>query len=123
MERKPTRKQGRQVSPLRKLERVTIVCGPPGCGKSTWCQRQCGPFDIVWDLDSIAETLAPFYRKNENRSKSMNRMLGKWRDELMNYLCTRKLTQVAWIIVSDRCRLVDLTTNLLPKDVCDDGTS
>ena len=64
----------------------------------------------------------------------MNRMLGKWRDELMNYLCTRKLTQPAWIIVSDkgrardyadyyRCRLVDLTTNLLPKDVCDDGTS
>ena len=32
---------------------VTLVCGPPGSGKSTYCDDRAGPDDLVIDLDII----------------------------------------------------------------------
>jgi len=37
---------------------VTIVCGPPGAGKSTYVTEHAGPNDLVIDLDVIRSTLA-----------------------------------------------------------------
>lgn len=37
---------------------LTIVCGAPGSGKSTWAREQAGPNDIVIDLDEIKARLA-----------------------------------------------------------------
>lgn len=37
---------------------LTIVCGPPGSGKTTWVQQQAGPRDIIIDLDVIKAELA-----------------------------------------------------------------
>lgn len=32
---------------------VTVVCGPPASGKSTWVAERAGKFDLVLDLDAI----------------------------------------------------------------------
>lgn len=32
---------------------LTIVCGPPGGGKSTWVRERAGPNDVVIDLDDF----------------------------------------------------------------------
>ena len=44
---------------------VTLVVGPPGAGKTTWCAQQTPPFDTVIDLDVlIAEcTGLPLYTR------------------------------------------------------------
>jgi 5-methylcytosine-specific restriction protein A len=36
---------------------VTIVCGPPGAGKTTWCMERATAYDVVIDLDYIAEQM------------------------------------------------------------------
>lgn len=43
--------------------RVTIVCGPPGSGKTTHVQMQMRPGDLVVDLDAIREAISfqPWY--------------------------------------------------------------
>jgi len=37
---------------------LTLVCGPPGAGKSTYAAAQAGPGDLVIDLDEISARLA-----------------------------------------------------------------
>lgn len=41
---------------------LTIVCGPPCSGKTTYIEQHRGPTDIVIDLDSILTELHPPYR-------------------------------------------------------------
>jgi len=63
---------------------LTIVCGPPGAGKSTWVRAQAGRDDLVLDLDVIACEVAgvPFThawdRKHlQDALHARNRMLGR----------------------------------------------
>jgi 5-methylcytosine-specific restriction protein A len=46
---------------------VTLVCGPPGSGKSTWVEQQRKPGDVVIDLDVIKAKLAgvPIYQAGD----------------------------------------------------------
>lgn len=39
------------------VRKVTIICGPPCSGKSTWVQERAGPDDVVVDFDRIARRL------------------------------------------------------------------
>lgn len=36
---------------------LTVVCGPPGSGKSTYVRRQAGPGDLIICFDELAEAL------------------------------------------------------------------
>ncbi len=36
---------------------ITLVCGPPAAGKSTWVRSRAGPGDRVIDLDEICREL------------------------------------------------------------------
>jgi 5-methylcytosine-specific restriction protein A len=47
------RRLPRDLSPSRIP--LTIVCGPPGGGKSTWVRNHVGPNDVVIDLDAILQ--------------------------------------------------------------------
>lgn len=40
---------------------LTIVCGPPCSGKTTYLEQQAGPNDIRIDLDTIITTIKPNY--------------------------------------------------------------
>ena len=37
---------------------VTLVCGPPGAGKSSWVSERAGHGDLVWDHDLVAWALS-----------------------------------------------------------------
>lgn len=43
---------------------VTMVCGPPGSGKSTWITKEAFPSDLLIDLDEIIAKLSgkPIYQ-------------------------------------------------------------
>ena len=81
---------------------VTFVCGPPGSGKSTYCRNRATGRDLIWDLDVIAGCLNEHYRQNRNRSFEMNEMIGSWRDSLIAAIREVRVTNNAWIIISDR---------------------
>lgn len=59
--------QLRTVSPLQRPT-VTLVCGPPGAGKSTYVRRHATPGDLVLDFDALmsALTLLETHRKPEH---------------------------------------------------------
>jgi hypothetical protein len=41
---------------------LTIVCGPPASGKTTYVQQHASPHDVVIDLDAILSSLRPEYQ-------------------------------------------------------------
>jgi dephospho-CoA kinase len=42
---------------LRSPNAITLVCGPPGSGKTTYVNNRRKPGDLVWDLDSIMHAI------------------------------------------------------------------
>ena len=42
---------------------LSLVCGPPGAGKSTWVRAQAGPDDEVIDLDAICAEVSGTARR------------------------------------------------------------
>jgi predicted kinase len=47
---------------LRKLcmADITIVCGPPGSGKSSYVRRQAEPGELVWDQDEVLRCIGGY---------------------------------------------------------------
>jgi hypothetical protein len=80
---------------------LTIVCGPPASGKSSWVRQHAGPDDLVLDLDVIACDVAgiPFThawdRKHLNEALHVrNRMLGRLSKKTPGF-------KRAWLIVGE----------------------
>lgn len=48
--------------------KVTLVCGAPGSGKTTYVQQRRNPGDIVWDFDVIMQAITglPMHEKPED---------------------------------------------------------
>lgn len=49
-------------------QRVAIVWGPPGCGKSTYIRQHMDPTDLVVDLDLIRQALTMGRREGESNN-------------------------------------------------------
>lgn len=86
---------------------LTIVCGAPAAGKSTFVDRQRGADDIVIDLDAIIAALAGTdLRTAEVRRRYLqaalierNRRLGMLSSDAKGSATCAKLAEPAWFIV------------------------
>lgn len=79
---------------------LTLVCGAPGSGKSTYVEKRRGPRDMVLDLDEIIAKLSgfPIYTAPAPWADAGLR----WRNgrlSLLGYVSSR--WPVAWLIVSE----------------------
>lgn len=77
---------------------VTVVCGPPGSGKTTYVAQHAEASDLVIDVDVIAADLfrLPLYRANkEQRMEAVRR-----RNKLLAGLADNSCPYArAWLIV------------------------
>jgi 5-methylcytosine-specific restriction protein A len=76
---------------------VTVVCGPPGSGKTSYVERHRRPGVLVWDLDAMAQTIAQCPRYP--RPPHVTRCVFALRAALIQWLRTSRTT--AYIIVTD----------------------
>ncbi|MEV0830889.1 MULTISPECIES: AAA family ATPase [Streptosporangiaceae] len=60
--------------------RVTLVCGPPAAGKSTWAEARAGPGDQIVDLDAICRSLGS--RSSHDHPRHIKRMAERVRRSL-----------------------------------------
>jgi hypothetical protein len=79
---------------------LTLVCGAPGAGKSTYVEQRRGPKDMVLDLDAIIAKLSgqPLYQA----APSWRDAALRWRNgrlSLIGYVSSR--WPMAWLIVAE----------------------
>lgn len=79
---------------------LTVVCGAPGSGKTTWVRDRAGPRDMVLDLDVI---IGEVIRPDEQRLDALTRAVRERNRRLA--LLTRDGAQAqwpaAWLIVAE----------------------
>lgn len=80
---------------------VTVVCGPPGSGKSTYVAEHAAPGDLVLDLDVIAAELfnVPVHHASKEQKIAAVRYRNKMLAALADVRCGYRQ---AWLIVSAR---------------------
>lgn len=77
---------------------LTILCGPPGSGKSTYLRQHAGPNDTIIDLDAIMQRISGLPEHHTSP-----RWLGKALDERnrqLRALATDTAHAKAWFIVA-----------------------
>lgn len=63
--------------------RVTLVCGPPAAGKTSWACSRAGPGDQVIDLDEICRSLGS--RSTHDHPRHIKRMAERVRQSLEDH--------------------------------------
>ena len=82
---------------IRHRPNVTIVCGPPGSGKTSYALNHMGPGDLIVDLDLIWQALTglDIYNKPE---KILNYVLAA-REAIFNELEKPDGVERSWIVI------------------------
>jgi 5-methylcytosine-specific restriction endonuclease McrA len=77
---------------------VTVVCGPPGSGKSTYVMEHAGQNDLIIDLDVIKAQLsgAPIYTAGQGWTS----LALEQRNNMLKALATDTAHERCWFIVS-----------------------
>lgn len=75
---------------------VILVTGPPGSGKSTWCQEHAGSGDVVIDLDECFQTVCGVHGHHADRAYLGQAL--RYRNTLLADL-SRKHSGRAYVIV------------------------
>ena len=79
---------------------VTIICGPPASGKSTYVAAHAAPTDQIIDLDQIAAELSGSSLHGWDAKRWLHPALFK-RNDLLGRLSGRPSYPAAWLIVSE----------------------
>jgi hypothetical protein len=79
---------------------LTIVCGPPASGKSTYVRDHAATFDLVIDLDVIAAQISGEPLHGWDRDRWLNAALYR-RNEMLASLSRPSHCKAAWFIVSE----------------------
>lgn len=77
---------------------LTIVCGPPASGKTTYVHKRSHPADLVIDLDVIASNLSGQSLHGWDRDEWLSPAI-RARNEMLGFL-SRAKSGKAWFIVS-----------------------
>lgn len=79
---------------------LTILCGPPASGKTTYVQQHAKPDDLVIDLDTIITSLKPDYQhwQQEQDGQLLSRAI-RVRNSTLGSLA-RRTWGAAWFIVA-----------------------
>lgn len=77
---------------------LTILCGPPGSGKSTYLRQHAGPNDIIIDLDAIMQRVSGM-PEHHTSPKWLTPALDE-RNRQLHALHTDTTHAKAWFIVS-----------------------
>jgi len=82
---------------------LTVVCGEPGSGKTTFCNSNKSPAAMLIDLDAIAAALNPNWSHYSNRSDQLAAILQQVRGVLVRskwpeiwLICTSKNTAMEY---------------------------
>lgn len=85
------------ASPEPGARRVTLVCGPPCSGKTTWVREHEAPGDLVVDYDAIARDLGS---PDPWDHPEVIRMLARSRRDALEDEVARMPSGTAWVIRS-----------------------
>lgn len=77
---------------------TTVICGPPGAGKTTWVGMRKNPGDLVVDMDALYHALSglPWYEKPE----ILLPFVCEARDAVLRRLARKSDIRHAWVIAS-----------------------
>lgn len=79
---------------------LTIVCGPPASGKSTYISARAGPSDLVIDIDMIASEMAGTHAHGWDRDTYLNPAIYR-RNDIIGQLSRPSRWPAAWLIVGE----------------------
>ena len=108
---------------------VTIICGPPASGKSTYAKQHAGPYDLIIDLDEIIRVISGGKALHDwDVNRWLNPAMLK-RNAILSHLSRRPRYRAAWFIVgeptgqkrqwwSDRLKPVEVVVLLASADQC-----
>lgn len=79
---------------------LTIVCGPPASGKTTYVKKHANPDDLIIDLDRIASELAGTETHGWDRDTYLQPALFR-RNDILGSLSRPSSYKRAWFIVGE----------------------
>ena len=77
---------------------LTIICGPPASGKTTYANDRARPGDMVIDLDAISAEIDPAFRPWSGRDKDLLNASLRKRNDMLGSL-SKATKGRAWFIV------------------------
>lgn len=79
---------------------LTIICGPPASGKTTYAKTHAGPNDLIIDLDLIAAELSWQDGKSWDRERYLGPAIFR-RNDLLGSISNSTQYQAAWFVIGE----------------------
>ena len=106
---------------------LTIVCGPPAAGKSTYVQKRKGPADVVVDLDEIVRSMG--YQPRTTDWAARKRGLQRRNQMLRSLADLPNDGRRAWFVTTapipetrrqwaERLKATEVVVMLTPLEIC-----